>query len=157
MSKKGLVKQLFRRLIMGRITRANKISKNEDGFVRGKVIAIEDTVSQSGKPQLEWSIGVGTAKGTTTIMRKWTGRIANPDKNFLPEDSEGNEDLMYNELTQMCLNLEVFDEEKLHSDSEIDIDLNKSLEDKEVIFKTKPSKKRRGLEVIDITTIRLAK
>ena len=154
MSKKGLVTQLFRSQIMGRITRANKISKNEHGFVQGKIIAIDTVENQYGKQQLEWSIGVETAKGTTTIMRVWTGLNVNSEKNYQPKD---NGDVMYNKLTQICLSLKVFDEEKLHSDSEIDIDLSKLLEDKEILFKTKPSEKRRALEEIDISTIKLAK
>lgn len=137
---------------MARITRANKISKNPDGFVNGEIIAIQEAESQYGY-QLEWTIGVQTAKGITALMRFWTGTTLNQEKNYFPtEDSDGE----YNKLTQICLVLEVVNEELLTSETAIDIDVSEALEGKKVCFKTKPSEKRRALENVDFSTLRLA-
>ena len=137
---------------MARITRANKISKNPDGFVNGEIIAIQEAESQYGN-QLEWAIGVQTAKGITALMRFWTGTTLNHEKNYFPTEGSKGE---YNKLTQICLLLGVVSEELLTSQTAIDIDVSEALEGKKVWFKTKPSEKRRALENVDVSTLRLA-
>lgn len=137
---------------MPRVKRANKITKTTDGFVHGEIIAVEEVDNQYGGTQFEWSIGVDTKKGTTTIMRFWTGTIINDVKSYYPSEDS---DAQYNQLTQLCLQLGLLDEGLLNSDQEIDFDLSEKLDGRKVSFTTKPSRKRRALEEVDLSTLKL--
>ncbi len=139
---------------MTRISRANKISANSDGFTQGEIVAIQDAENSLYGEQLEWCVAVDTQKGTKTILRVWTGKTINEEKTY--KETEETQ-AKYNKITQLCLNLAIVDESTLMSKKEIDIDLAKKLEGKLIEFKTKPSKKRRALKEIDISTVRLVK
>ena len=134
---------------MARIGRSNKIATNSNGFVNGTIIAIEHVESNYNKQgQLEWAIGVETAKGTNSIVRFWTGLNINNEKNYYPTEGSDGE---YNKLTQICLSLQVVNQELLNSEEDIDINISEVLDNKSVIFKMKPSERRRALKEIDIS------
>ena len=141
------------------ISRAGKVVTDSEGYVIATLDSIteESKVNGGGKKslQLEWIFKIPTTKNVADKYL-WTGVTVNSDRNYYPIDAEGvvSKNPEYNKLTQLLLTLKLISEEELHSDEEIDLDIE-SLISKKFKFKVIPNKVKPGLSDIDITTIQL--
>ena len=139
------------------ISRAGRLVLDDNGLVHARLITIEvvDSVDDRGKErtELEWSFEVPTTKGTA-IKRLWTGLNVNAKKTYYPTDENGV--ILppeYNKLTQVTLSLGLIDEVLLHSDADIDLDLQ-MLIGKDFTFAVIPQKLKPHLSDIVLTSLR---
>lgn len=143
---------------------ANKIETCDNGFTYGEIIDIQEIdahTEKEGKKEIvytaQFEFQVAT-KGTKkdVLLRFWTGQNINSEK-F--DDDNGNSD--YNRLTRLLLNLGVLDSKKLAEldkakidDSDIELD---DLIGQKIEFKMVKSISKKGLSIIDITSIKPVK
>lgn len=140
---------------------ANKIVADDNGYTVGTIIDInevEERTEKEGKkdvyyaPQFEFLVEVqGTKKSTR--MRFWTGKKINSE--LFENEETGKED--YNRLTRLILNMGLIDNAKLIEydkadveESEVELDV---LKGQKIRFKMDKSIKRKGLSVINISSI----
>lgn len=140
---------------------ANKIQTDDNGYTVGEIIDInevEERTEKEGKkevyyaPQFEFLVVVqGTKK--PTLLRFWTGKKINSE--LFENEETGKTD--YNRLTRLILNMRLIDDKKLAEydkadveESEVELDI---LKGQKIRFKMDKSIKRKGLSVINVSSI----
>jgi hypothetical protein len=141
------------------ISRVGKLVIGEDGFVTATLHSLEaqDSVDPQGRErtQLEWIFKVSTTKGTSDKYL-WTGLNINAEKTYYPIDANGvvSTEGQYNKLTQLLLSLGLLTDLQLHSNEDVDIDIE-TLKGKTFKFKVIPNKNKPSLSDVDVSTIKL--
>ncbi|MCT7981596.1 hypothetical protein [Laspinema olomoucense] len=143
--------------------KANKPVIDDHGYVTGTIVNIEECESNFNQEQFEFTI---ESQGTSKVInfKLWTGQNLNskkfpygePDKKSNKKSkTEENENLDYNKLTRLSLNLGMIKESELLADKVENFDLE-TLKGKEVQFKLEVVKGK-TLQTIDLSSIKFAK
>jgi len=134
------------------VSRAGKLITSEDGFVSATLrsLEVEDSIGSDNKErsQLKWTFEVPTTKGTSN-KNLWTGLNVNHEKNYYPVDADGvvSTKAEYNKLTQLLLSLGLITEIQLHSEADVELDLETLVGR---VFKFKPIRQKNNPNFSDI-------
>lgn len=150
---------------MARLSKANGLLKNSEGWVEGTLISVEPVESEltnqkTGEieqtSQIEWVWEVATKKEkVTTKLHTWSGLTLNTSKHWYDDGKDGES--QFNKLTQLVLasNLASLEEiEQAEAGGDIDLD-TEAVIGKKYKFKTRPKRGRGSLEEVVISTVEL--